>query len=79
MPTLYRLAGEKVRICMYPDHAPPHFHLGGPSWSAQIDLRTLEVMRGDPPAKHLREARKLAADNLEWLWQKWEELNERDG
>jgi len=63
---------------MYPDHAPPHFHLLGPGWAAQIHLRTLEVMRGAPPRAFLDEVREWATANREFLDAEWERLNERD-
>ena len=63
---------------MYPDHAPPHFHLLGPGWSAVIQLDTLTVVRGRAPARELGEALDWARANQGYLAAKWAELNERD-
>jgi hypothetical protein len=78
MPQIHRFT-KKVKICMYPDHAPPHFHLRGPGWSALINLHTLEVMRGDAPTREIRRAVEWARANAAFLTQEWERLNERDG
>jgi Domain of unknown function (DUF4160) len=78
MPVIVRLSNHRVRICMYPDHAPPHFHLLGPGWSAQINLQTLQVMRGSPPAQYLAECVEWAVANKPLLISEWESLNERD-
>jgi hypothetical protein len=62
---------------MYPDHAPPHFHLMGPGWSATVRIDTFTVTRGWAPARELREALEWAAANRRFLEAKWAELNER--
>jgi hypothetical protein len=62
---------------MYPDHAPPHFHLLGPGWSAAIEIASLVVTRGSAPARELREALDWARANQLLLAEKWAELNER--
>lgn len=77
MPQLHRFA-NKVKICMYPDHAPPHFHLRGPDWSVMIKLSSLSVMRGKAPKKELARAIRWAKDNRAFLESEWKRLNERD-
>jgi hypothetical protein len=77
MPQIHRFT-NKVKICMYPDHAPPHFHLRGPGWSAVIKLGSLSVMRGNAPKKELARAIRWAKDNKAFLESEWERLNERD-
>jgi hypothetical protein len=79
MPQIHSFT-KKVKICMYPDHAPPHFHLRGPGWSAVINLNTLAVMRGGAkvPAKELKRAVEWARANGRFLRLQWERLNERD-
>ena len=45
MPEIVRLTNCK--ICIYSgDHAPPHFHVRGPGWSASIMLGSLLVLEG---------------------------------
>ena len=46
MPELYRFR-SKYRICMYPDHAPPHFHVYGPGCAACFTSEGFELMRGN--------------------------------
>jgi hypothetical protein len=62
---------------MYPDHAPPHFHLLGPGWSAVVEIDGLTLSRGWAPPRELGEALEWARDNHRLLAEKWEELNER--
>ena len=78
MPTIYRLSNVKARVCMFPDHAPPHFHLLGPGWAAVVDIRTLKVTRGHAPRGELKEVLAWAATNKRLLLSKWNELNERE-
>ncbi|MCB1469754.1 MAG: DUF4160 domain-containing protein [Rhizobiaceae bacterium] len=60
------------------DHVPPHFHVkGGGCCSYKVSLSTLDIMRGKACGRH-SEIIAWAKDNLELLWQKWSELNERD-
>jgi hypothetical protein len=77
MPQIHRFTG-KVKICMYPDHAPPHFHLRGPGWSVVVRLSDLTVMRGKAPPGELARMRTWARANRELLDAEWERLNERD-
>ena len=79
MPEIVRLSNSKV--CIYPgDHGPPHFHLRGPGWSAQIEIATLEVLRGKAARSDLAEAIQWAAvpENLALLVREWKRLNERE-
>jgi len=80
MVTLHRLSNHKVRICMYPDHAPPHFHVVAPDWSAMFTIDTLEMLRvnGRPPRSEREEVHAWANENKKYLRSKWERLNERD-
>jgi|RhiMethySRZTD1v2_1073278.scaffolds.fasta_scaffold1887936_2 uncharacterized protein DUF4160 len=78
MPQIHRFT-KRVKICMYADHAPPHFHLRGPGWSALIDLDTLEVVRGYAPAREVDRAVEWARGNMRVLRLHWRRLNERDG
>ena len=80
MPEICRpCTNQKAKLCMYADdHAPPHFHLRGPGFSASIDLATLQVTRGWAPKRELDEAIAYATAHMESLRLKWSELNERD-
>lgn len=61
------------------DHPPPHVHVFGPGFSAQIDFESLEVMRGNLPRDVLEDSLMWIAGNRPYLRTKWRELNERDG
>ena len=77
MPTIARpLANPKIKIAIYPDHAPPHFHIIGPGWSVVVEIETLEMTRGEGLRKELAEALEWARDNVELLRSKWSEFNE---
>jgi len=77
MPVICRpCTNSKAKLCMYPDHAPPHFHLLGPGWSAVIEIDSLIVTRGWAPSRELGEALEWARTNHQLLTAKWAELNE---
>jgi hypothetical protein len=78
--TVHRLTNRKARICITPDHAPPHFHVRGPGWAISIEIRTLAIMVGWAPARELSEALEWAAQprNRATLMNKWDDLNERE-
>ena len=79
MPEIVRLTNCK--ICVYPgDHAPPHFHVGGPGWQASVSMITFQVLKGKAPKADLVEAIRWASlpDNIYRLAHEWRRLNERD-
>ncbi len=77
MPTIQRLAN--VTIYIYPDdHAPPHFHVRGPHSNIQIEIKTLQVLRGSYRPVDLAEAITWAARHQPLLREKWREFNERE-
>jgi hypothetical protein len=77
MPRVVRLASVSIYIYA-DDHAPPHFHVLGAGNEIQIEIETLQVMRGHYKATALAEAIVWAADNQTLLRAKWSEFNERD-
>jgi hypothetical protein len=78
MPCVHRLSNSKVYVHARGEHPPPHFHLVGPGWDANIYIRTLEVFKGWAPRTDLAEAKEWAGNNQAYLLQKWSEYNERD-
>jgi hypothetical protein len=66
MPELSRFYGIIVRV-FYDDHPPAHFHAVHQGEQAQIDIDTLEVVKG-----HMR--RRALAMVLEWASLHREEL-----
>ena len=66
MPELSRFYGIIIRM-FYGDHPPPHFHAAYQGETVQVNIETLEVMKGRMP----RRARVLV---LEWAALHREEL-----
>jgi hypothetical protein len=58
MPELSRFYGIIIRM-FYADHAPPHFHAVYQGEEIQVDINTLEILRG-------RMSRRATALVLEW-------------
>jgi hypothetical protein len=52
MPTISRFYGILIQM-YFADHAPPHFHALYAEFEAVIDIRTIEVIRGDLPGRAL--------------------------
>ncbi|ARQ00930.1 DUF4160 domain-containing protein [Pseudorhodoplanes sinuspersici] len=79
MPEIVRLSNCK--ICVYAgDHAPPHFHVRGPGWTAAICMTSFKVLKGSGPRCDLEEAIRWAItpDNSYRLAYEWRRLNERE-
>jgi hypothetical protein len=74
--TLYR--ERKVKIAVYADHAPPHFHVHTPEGDALIDLRTMKVIAGTIDPKSLTLAISWAMQNRKLLETEWFRLNQTD-
>jgi len=73
MNTIYR--SGKLKISVYADHAPPHFHVRTPEGDSTVDLKELTVTAGSANRKLLAEAIAWALDNRELLWAEWRKLN----
>ncbi|HIJ82978.1 MAG TPA: DUF4160 domain-containing protein [Magnetococcales bacterium] len=65
MPTISVFYGICIRM-FFDEHAPPHFHAHYGEFRSLIDIRALEVIRGDLP----RRARELVLD--------WAELHQEE-
>ncbi len=50
MPELCRFAGIVIRM-YYNDYPPPHFHAEYGDPKAKIEIKTLEVLRGQLPTR----------------------------
>lgn len=70
----------RLSIWVYTDHMPPHFHVRSPNSNAQIDLRTLQVMRGRISRKDYAAVIDWASvpGNREALDHAWSRLNDED-
>ena len=65
-----------LRLAIFVDHNPPHFHVLGPDCSAVVNLRTFEVMEGNREAAEIAHVLIWAKANAGSLWRVWRALNE---
>jgi hypothetical protein len=70
MPTVATIDGIKIEL-YFDEHPPPHFHARYAEFVAQIDMRTLEIMRGSLPRPQLRSVRDWAAPRQQDLLAAW--------
>ncbi len=59
------------------EHNPPHFHALYGDYNAVIDIRTLEVIEGDMPAKGLSMVQEWAKKYQGDLLEMWDTQNFR--
>jgi hypothetical protein len=52
MPTISEFFGILIRM-YYDDHKPPHFHVVYGEYEAQINIETLEIIKGKLPKRVL--------------------------
>lgn len=64
-----------LRLAIFPDHNPPHFHILGPECAVAVDLRTFEALEGRQGGGSA-EAMEWAKANADVLWALWHELND---
>jgi hypothetical protein len=64
-----------LRLAIFRDHNPPHFHILGPGCTVSVDLRTFKVMEGRPLPAGTADVIAWARANADLLWQFWNELN----
>lgn len=59
---------DSIKLYLYPrDHNPPHFHAIYAEYEALIDIRTLEVLRGQLPGKQLKRVQTWAIGKQDLL------------
>jgi len=78
MPRVHKLSNCRVYVHARREHPPPHFHAIGPDWEIVIEIRTLEIRKGDAPPADKTEILEWARHSQEYLLDKWDEYNERD-
>jgi hypothetical protein len=71
MPTISRFYGILIQM-YFADHAPPHFHALYAEFEAVIDIRTIEVIRGDLPGRALALVIEWAQEHSGELMEDWE-------
>jgi hypothetical protein len=70
MPTISSFYGIDIRM-FWLDHNPPHFHASYSGEEALIDIRKLEVIRGNLPRGALLLALAWAEDHQDELLEDW--------
>ena len=59
---------DSIRLYLYPrDHNPPHFHAIYAEYEVLIDIRTLDILRGELPGKQLKRVLAWAEGKLQIL------------
>lgn len=71
MPTISVFFGLVIQM-FWREHAPPHFHAVYAEFEAEIDIRTLEVIRGQLPRRALALVLEWAAVHRNELMEDWE-------
>lgn len=73
MNTIYR--DGKVKISVYADHAPVHFHVRTPDGDSAVDLATMTELAGHANRKLLAKAITWALANKPVIQAEWDKLN----
>ncbi len=69
---------DSIKLYLYPrDHNPPHFHAIYAEYEALIDIRTLEVLRGELPGKQPKRVLAWAEGKQELLLNEFVRLQKR--
>jgi len=72
MPIIARFYGMVIKMYFQKaEHNPPHFHALYGEYMGAIDIKTLEMIEGDLPAKALSLVREWAETHKEELLQIW--------
>ena len=71
MPTISTFYGIIIQM-FWRDHAPPHFHARYQKDKVQINIQTLEVIKGKMPRRALSLVLEWAAKNRDQLLKDWE-------
>lgn len=71
MPEISRFFGIVIKM-YFDDHSPPHFHAEYAENSAELEIRTLAVIRGDLPARALGLVVEWARAHQNELLDDWE-------
>lgn len=75
MPTVAIVDGIKIEF-YHDDHPPPHFHAIVAEFDAQIDIETLEVVRGYLKRPQYRKVKEWAQTRKPRLRDAWEACRE---
>jgi uncharacterized protein DUF4160 len=71
MPVVATFNGIKIELYV-DEHPPPHFHARYAEFVAQIDMATLEIIKGSLPRPQLRMIREWALPRRQALRAAWD-------
>lgn len=71
MPTISSFYGILIQM-FWRDHLPPHFHVRYAEHKAEIEIRTLAILRGNLPKRALALVLEWASEHREELLEDWE-------
>jgi len=71
--TIYR--DGKMKISVYADHAPVHFHVRTPDGDSSVDLESMAELAGFSNRKLLAKATAWALENKPLIQAEWDKLN----
>jgi hypothetical protein len=71
MPVVAIVNGIKIEF-YFDEHPPPHFHARYAEFVAQIDMDTLEIMKGSLPRPQLRMIQEWALPRRDALRAAWD-------
>ncbi len=70
MPTISTFFGIVIQM-FWREHAPPHFHALYAEFEVEIDIRTLEVIKGNLPRRALALVLEWAMEHRNELMEDW--------
>jgi hypothetical protein len=71
MPTVAVVNGVRIEF-YFDEHPPPHFHARYAEFVAQIEIESLEVIKGSLPTPQWQDVREWAATRQGQLRAAWE-------
>jgi len=71
MPEVSRFYGIIIAL-YYNEHNPPHFHAKYAEYKAEIDIRTLQILKGELPKRAKSMVLEWADEHRDELMQDWE-------
>lgn len=72
MPEVTRFYGILIKIYLFGDHNPPHFHVMYGEYNGVIEIETLEMIEGDLPIRALKMVKEWASLYQNDLMEMWE-------
>jgi hypothetical protein len=71
MPTVSRFFGISIKM-FFSEHNPPHFHAVHGDEIGWINIRTLELIKGDLSPRSLRLIKEWASEHQQELLEMWD-------